>query len=99
MREFTLRGRDVVAFAGTRVALGIGIGLLLGPRLDERVRRRAGWTMAVVGALTTVPIMRSVRARSSGKLRNASAAGLRESVEPGRQRRDASAYRDRPAAR
>jgi len=42
--------------AGTRVALGAGIGLLLAGRAGRK-RRGAGWALLAVGALTTIPIM------------------------------------------
>jgi len=41
--------------AGTRVALGAGIGLLLAERAGAK-RRGAGWALLAVGALTTIPI-------------------------------------------
>jgi len=46
--------------AGTRAALGAGIALLLGERLDPKPRRAVGWTLLAVGALTTVPLLAEV---------------------------------------
>ncbi|HEV7504315.1 MAG TPA: hypothetical protein VGS07_05355 [Thermoanaerobaculia bacterium] len=46
--------------AGTRAALGAGIALLLGERLDRKPRRAVGWTLVAVGALTTVPLLAGV---------------------------------------
>jgi hypothetical protein len=46
--------------AGTRVALGAGIGLLLADRLSDEQRRAAGWTLLAVGALTTIPLAAGV---------------------------------------
>ena len=46
--------------AGTRAALGAGIALLLGERLDAKPRRAVGWTLLAVGALTTVPLIAEV---------------------------------------
>ena len=46
--------------AGTRAALGAGIALLLGERLDRKPRRAVGWTLLAVGALTTVPLLARV---------------------------------------
>jgi len=43
--------------AGTRIALGIGLGLLLADRLDPEQRRAAGLALVIVGGLTTVPIV------------------------------------------
>jgi hypothetical protein len=41
---------------GTRAMLGAGIALLLSDKLTPEQRKAAGWTLAVVGALTTVPL-------------------------------------------
>ena len=49
--------------AGTRVALGAGIGLLLADRLNDDQRRAVGWTLLAVGALTTVPLAAEVLLR------------------------------------
>ena len=50
--------------AGTRAALGAGIALLLGERLDRKPRRAVGWTLLAVGALTTLPLLAGVIHRS-----------------------------------
>jgi hypothetical protein len=49
--------------AGTRVALGAGIGLLVSGRLSDDQRKAAGWTLLAVGILTTIPIVRGVLAK------------------------------------
>lgn len=46
--------------ASTRAALGAGIALLLGERLDAKPRRAVGWTLVAVGALTTLPLLAGV---------------------------------------
>jgi hypothetical protein len=46
--------------AATRAALGAGVALLLGERLDRTPRRAVGWTLLAVGALTTLPLVASV---------------------------------------
>jgi hypothetical protein len=46
--------------AGTRAALGAGIGLLLSERIDRKPRRAVGWTLLTVGALTTLPLIAGV---------------------------------------
>jgi hypothetical protein len=43
--------------AGTRAALGVGIGLLLADRLTPEQRRAAGWALVAIGALTTIPLV------------------------------------------
>ena len=42
--------------AATRAALGAGLGLLLGERLSQDQRRAVGWTLFLLGALSTVPL-------------------------------------------
>jgi hypothetical protein len=51
---------DLVLIAGTRVALGVGIGLLLSNRLSSEQRRAAGLSLALVGAITTIPLAMGV---------------------------------------
>jgi hypothetical protein len=57
---------ELMLIAGTRVALGVGIGLLLSERLARDVRRGAGCALLGVGALTTIPLAIEVL----GKLRS-----------------------------
>jgi len=47
---------ELALIAGTRGMLGAGIGLLLADRLPEAQRKAVGWTLLLVGALTTVPL-------------------------------------------
>lgn len=47
---------ELFMIAGTRVALGIGIGLLLSGRLSSEQRRAAGWALLGVGVMTTIPL-------------------------------------------
>lgn len=41
---------------GTRGMLGLGVGLLVAHRLSRDSRKGAGWTLAAVGALSTIPL-------------------------------------------
>jgi hypothetical protein len=43
--------------AGTRVALGAGIGLLISDRLNKDQRKAAGWALFGMGLITTIPIV------------------------------------------
>ena len=54
-RAFTIP--EVVLIAGTRVALGVGIGLLVANRFRGEERRCAGWVLVGIGVATTVPIL------------------------------------------
>jgi hypothetical protein len=52
--ELTLPELGMVA--GTRAMLGAGVGLLLADRLSEDQRKAVGWTLFLVGAVSTVPL-------------------------------------------
>jgi hypothetical protein len=54
-RTFTLA--DIILLAGTRVAAGAGIGLLISTRLNNDQRKAAGISLAVLGGLTTIPLV------------------------------------------
>jgi hypothetical protein len=54
---------EVMLIAGTRVALGIGLGLLISDRLNEDQRKAAGWALFGVGVMTTIPILRGLLAK------------------------------------
>ena len=56
MRETRLSLPELALIAGTRGMLGAGLGLLLADRLPEAQRKAVGWTLLLVGALTTVPL-------------------------------------------
>jgi hypothetical protein len=51
---------EIGLIAATRAALGAGIALLLGEKLDSKPRRAVGWTLLAVGALTTAPLLAAV---------------------------------------
>jgi hypothetical protein len=53
-------------FAGTRAAIGAGAALLLAERLNRKRRKRVGWTLLTVGALSTFPLVaRMVRRQAA----------------------------------
>ena len=64
MRETHVNLPTIGLIAGTRVALGIGIGLLLADRLTPEQRKAAGWTLLGFGALTTIPLVLEVLGES-----------------------------------
>jgi hypothetical protein len=47
---------EVAIIAGTRAALGAGLGLLLGDYLSKEQRRAVGWSLFGVGVVSTIPI-------------------------------------------
>jgi hypothetical protein len=56
MIERKLTIAEIILIAGTRVALGVGIGLLLSRKLNDDQRKAAGFALALVGGLTTIPL-------------------------------------------
>jgi hypothetical protein len=71
MQERSLTIPELVLIAGTRVALGAGIGLLIGERLGREARKSAGWALLSVGALTTVPLVMGVLSKPQALARKA----------------------------
>lgn len=60
MKERSLTLPEIGLIAGTRVALGLGIGFLLSNRLSRDVRKGAGWALVGIGIATTIPIILQV---------------------------------------
>ncbi len=60
MQQRTLTVGEIILIAGTRVALGAGIGLLVSNRLSREQRNAAGLALALVGGLTTIPLALNV---------------------------------------
>jgi len=67
MRESTLTIPEIALIGATRGALGAGIALLLGDKLDRNERRAVGWTLFLVGLATTVPLALMVFGNRSDK--------------------------------
>jgi hypothetical protein len=65
MRETRLTLPELGLIAGTRGALGFGLGLLLAGRWPEEQRRAVGWTLLLVGLISTVPLAVEVLGRLS----------------------------------
>ncbi|MFL6353772.1 MAG: hypothetical protein ACJ74Z_18250 [Bryobacteraceae bacterium] len=62
MRERGLTIREIMLIGGTRVALGVGLGLLIADKLGHDARKGVGWALLGVGVLSTVPLVVSVLA-------------------------------------
>ena len=66
-RSFTIP--ELILIAGTRVALGAGVGLLVAGRIGRDTRKGAGLALLAFGALTTIPIVAGVlEKRHDGQL-------------------------------
>ena len=66
MIERKLTISEIMLIAGTRIALGAGIGLLLSRRLNNDQRKAAGLALTLVGGLTTIPLVLGVIGKKSG---------------------------------
>ena len=73
MQQRGLTIPELILIAGTRVALGLGVGLLIGDKLRSDVRKGAGWALLGVGVATTIPIAISVLNRPQSMARKAAA--------------------------
>jgi hypothetical protein len=51
---------ELALIAGTRAAFGAGIALIFGERLTKDQKKAVGWTLFLVGVVTTVPILADV---------------------------------------
>lgn len=65
MIEPKLTIADIILIAGTRLVLGAGLGLLLAGRLNDDQRKAAGFALALVGGLTTIPLALGVIGKQS----------------------------------
>lgn len=73
MKEHKLKVPEIAMIASTRGMLGAGIGLLLSNKLSKDQRRAVGWTLVLVGVVTTIPLAMNL----FGKDENARASTLR----------------------
>ena len=65
---------ELILWTGTRVALGVGIGMLISRRLSKDAMKAAGLALTVVGVFTTVPLAISIMGKKNltqGEIRSA----------------------------
>jgi hypothetical protein len=63
MKDIRISLPELALIVGTRAALGAGVSLLLGDMLTKEQKKAVGWTLFIVGAVTTVPILAEVIGR------------------------------------
>ena len=56
MRGIRITPPELALIAGTRAALGVGLGFFLADRLPDSQRRAVGWTLLLVGVVSTIPL-------------------------------------------
>jgi hypothetical protein len=47
---------EMILWTGTRVALGVGVGMLISRRLSKDAMKAAGLALTLVGGLTMIPL-------------------------------------------
>ena len=62
---------EIFLIGATRAALGAGLALLLGERLDRKERRVVGWTLFLTGVATTLPLVLEVLDKKPSEQRSA----------------------------
>ena len=56
MKQANLPLPELGMIAATRAMLGAGLGLLLADKFPQTTRKQLGWTLLLVGALSTIPL-------------------------------------------
>jgi len=56
---------EMMLWTGTRIALGVGIGMLISKRLSKDAMKAAGLALTVVGAATTIPLAIAIIGKKS----------------------------------
>jgi len=56
MKKSDLTLPEIALIASTRGMLGAGAGLLLADRLKDDQRKKIGWTLLFIGAISTIPL-------------------------------------------
>ena len=56
MKKSALTLPEIMLIAGTRVVAGVGIGLLLADIIREDKRKKIGWRLFLIGAVSTIPL-------------------------------------------
>jgi hypothetical protein len=56
MKSISLTFPELGLIASTRGMLGAGIALLLGEHLSAEKRKAVGWTLLLIGVLSSVPL-------------------------------------------
>ena len=60
MKSAELTPPEIALIGSTRVMLGAGVALLMADRLSEDQRKVIGWTLFLMGAVSTIPLARDV---------------------------------------
>jgi hypothetical protein len=64
MKNVTMSPPTLLFVVATRVALALGVGILIAKRIPESRRRTVARALITLGALTTIPAAMSVKRQS-----------------------------------
>ena len=56
LKERSITLPEMILIAGTRAAIGVGVGLLVKEKLNKDHRRGAGLALVILGGLSTIPL-------------------------------------------
>lgn len=60
MKKSDLTIPEIMLIGGTRGMLGAGLALLLGDKLEANQRKAVGWTLFLIGTISTIPLALNV---------------------------------------
>ena len=63
MKKSDLTLPEIALIGGTRAILGAGLALLLSDLLNKEQRKAVGWSLFVVGAVSTIPLVADVMSK------------------------------------
>ena len=67
MKRISLYLPELFLIVGTRALLGGGIAILLTEKMKPCQRRTLGWTLGLIGAVTTAPLVMELIAENAPK--------------------------------
>ena len=65
LKERSVTLPELILIAGTRAAIGVGVGLLVKEKLNKDQRRGAGLALVILGGLSTIPLALGFFSKSS----------------------------------
>jgi CBS domain-containing protein len=68
LKERSITLPELILIAGTRAAIGVGVGLLVKEKLNKDQRRGAGLALVILGGLSTIPLALGFFSKKDEKL-------------------------------